>query len=162
VRTGITARLLAPPAADPDAALAAGLLHNIGLMLMSVTAPNVFRQLLEAANAGARLAPYEHELLGVTHAELGALVTERWSYPPLLVAAIREHDFTDPESALARTVRLADLVTRRSGCGVEAPESLHGELISSSPAAFEDGVDALVASSTVSSRDLAACLLEAA
>lgn len=156
VRTGVTARLLALPTVEPEAALAAGLLHNIGLMLVSVHAPDVFRHLVELAREGERLAHHEPVLLGMTHAELGARLAEQWSYPPLLVDAILEHDFAEPERPLARVVRVADILTRWADCGVEAREPLSDSLLAPKDA------DAEPATSTISSRDLAICLLDVA
>jgi HD-like signal output (HDOD) protein len=121
VRTGIAARLLAPEGVDPEQALAAGLLHNLGLNVLSMTAPDEFRELLAAAERGVALGPFELETLGFTHAELGALLAERWSYPLALVRVIRDHDSDTPFDRLSAVVRLADLLVREAGCGIESP-----------------------------------------
>jgi len=110
VRTGLAARMLAPFGLDPEQALAAGLLHNVGLNVLSLCEPELFRLVLDGAP--------EEELLGFTHAELGARLAERWSYPPELVGAIREHDA--PTTELAAVVHVADRLVRLSGVGVEA------------------------------------------
>src|SRR5207237_953703 len=81
-------RLPALPTGGPDPAPASGPLHNSGLMLIPVHAPDVSRYELELAKQGERLAHHEPALLGMTHAELGARLAEQWSYPPLLVDAI--------------------------------------------------------------------------
>ncbi|MFN8224902.1 MAG: HDOD domain-containing protein [Gaiellales bacterium] len=122
VRTGLAARMLAP-AEDADLGLAAGLVHNIGLNVVLRADPERFRRLLATANSGEPLRDIEVDLLGVTHAELGGLITERWRYPLSLITAVIDHDNPEP-LGLAAAVRLADLVGREAGVGVEAAEEI--------------------------------------
>ena len=124
VRVGLAARLLAPAGIDADQALTAGLLHNIGLNLISLYLPEEFRALLDAAARGEQLWPLEEELLGFTHSALGARLAEGWSYPDELVMAIRDHDSGCPENELGTVVELADVVVRAYGVGVESPRPL--------------------------------------
>lgn len=126
VRTGLGARQLAP-IEDGDLALAAGLVHNIGLAVLSRTVPEVFARLLARTDSGEPLRELELEMLGLTHAELGGLIAERWRYPLSLVTAMLEHD--DPEPfGLALPVRAADLIARDSGVGLEPSEPAHPSL----------------------------------
>jgi HD-like signal output (HDOD) protein len=122
VRSGLASRLLAP-AEDADLALAAGLIHNIGLNVVLRADPDRFRRLLATANSGEQLRDVEVDLLGVTHGELGGLITERWRYPLSLITATIDHDLLEP-TGLAAAVRLADLIGREAGVGVEAPEEI--------------------------------------
>lgn len=126
VRSGLAARLLAP-AEDADLALAAGLIHNIGLNVVLRADPDRFRRLLATANSGEQLRDVEVDLMGVTHGELGGLITERWRYPLSLITATIDHDLTEP-TGLAAAVRLADLIGREAGVGVEAPEEVPDSL----------------------------------
>ncbi|HKI91678.1 MAG TPA: HDOD domain-containing protein, partial [Gaiellaceae bacterium] len=71
---------------------------------------------------GQRLAEAEEALLGFTHAELGATVAERWSYPHSLRHTIRDHEQNAPVAPVTAAVRLADLLTRERGMGVEPPD----------------------------------------
>lgn len=122
VRLGLGAWTLATGEIDHDEALAAGLVHNLGLNVLSMAAPDAFRAVVAGAQAGVPLATVEEKELGFTHAELGALVAERWSYPLSLVCAIRDHDLEDPPSPLGRLIRLCDLLARESGAGIEPPQ----------------------------------------
>jgi HD-like signal output (HDOD) protein len=162
VKTGITARLLALPDVEPEAALAAGLLHNLGLTLVSLHDVDAFRKLVELAGRGERLALYEPELLGTTHAELGAELAARWSYPPLLVDAIREHDLAEPTTRMAQVVRAADLMTRMSGQGIEPVEPMTPELLAPAGGESDTSGDWMLAATALRSRDLAECLLDVA
>lgn len=126
VRTGLAARMIAAADADHEQALAAGLVHNIGLAVIALLAPDRFRVLLQVAERGDELREAEEEILGFTHAELGGLLAERWRYPLPLVSAIVAHD--DPAPAgLGALVQAADLLTREAGVGVEARREITGD-----------------------------------
>ena len=112
VRTGLAARLLAPVGVEPEHALAAGLLHNIGLNVLSLCEPQLFADVLSDI-------PAERAKVGITHAEIGARLAERWSYPGALAEAIREHDSDTPTTRLGAVVHVADRLVRRAGTGVE-------------------------------------------
>lgn len=122
VRTALAARMLSPAGVDPERALTAGLVQNVGLNVVALYEPQAFRTLLEGGSEGHPFAELEAEVLGFTHAELGALIAERWSYPRELVEVIRRHDAEDPETQLGAVLRLADLLVRWMGVGVEPPE----------------------------------------
>jgi HD-like signal output (HDOD) protein len=120
VRTGLAARMIAPADVDGEQALAAGLVHNLGLHVISLYEKEAFRALVDRAARGVQLRDVEEELLGFTHAELGALLAERWRYPLGLVAAIAGHDAPDA-GGLAAVIQVADALVRESGVGIEAP-----------------------------------------
>lgn len=128
VRTGLAARAIARYGIDADQALAAGLVHNIGLTVLSVLEPALFGILLDAAARGARLREVEEAELGFTHAELGGLLAERWSYPLPLTAVILGHD-DDQATGMAAAVRVADLLSREAGVGIEPVEPFAPELL---------------------------------
>jgi HD-like signal output (HDOD) protein len=119
VRVGVAARALAPAGIEPDRALAAGLVHNLGLSVLSLHARSGFRKLVESASQGEQLAEVESRLFGFTHAEIGAMLGESWSYPESLVTAIREHDAALPSAPLPALIQVADLLVRASGFGIE-------------------------------------------
>lgn len=127
VRTGLAARQIARPA-QAELALAAGLVHNLGLTVMSLFQADAFAALLATAATGAQLRDSEQELLGIGHAELGARVAAHWRYPEELVEAIARHDDESP-SGLAAVVRYGDLLVREAGMGVEWPEPVPVALV---------------------------------
>jgi HD-like signal output (HDOD) protein len=138
IRVGLGARLLAPLGVDRDRALIAGILHNLGLNLIALFAPEQFRHLLAATSRGEQFWQAEDSIFGFSHAELGAMLAERWSYPAELVIAIRDHDSPDPQTPLAQAVQLADLLVRAHGVGVEPPRDLQDVFV-------PDGIDLALA-----------------
>ena len=121
IRVGVVARELSPPSIHPETALAAGLVHNLGLGVLSLYAKVGLRRAIELAAEGTPLSETEPEIFGFTHAELGGMLAREWSYPEFLVVAIEEHDSPEPSSPLAALVQVADLLVRESGIGVEPP-----------------------------------------
>lgn len=94
----------------PGATATAALLHDVGKLLM---ARFVDRALLGgvagARDAGVPPVDAEREVLGVDHAELGALVAHSWGLPAPLVHGIgRHHDPDGDHGGIAAAVALAD------------------------------------------------------
>lgn len=127
IRTGLAARMIASPDVDHEQALAAGLVHNLGLSVVSLLRPDVFRKLLETAEAGEQLQGVEEDLLQFTHSELGGMLAERWRYPLPLVMAIVDHDSPDAVG-LPALIQVADRLAREAGVGVEAPAEISADL----------------------------------
>jgi HD-like signal output (HDOD) protein len=93
---GILADLLAQRAEAPypEGAFVAGLLHDIGKLLIATTAPAEFGGILWLLKqGGATELECEMEMLGTTHAELSGLALERWNLPlPIRESATFHHD----------------------------------------------------------------------
>jgi HD-like signal output (HDOD) protein len=75
-------------------AFLAGMLHDIGKLILAVNFSDTYRELLQAApavpSASARLAQ-ERAAIGTTHAEIGAYLMGLWGLEPALLAAIAFH-----------------------------------------------------------------------
>jgi HD-like signal output (HDOD) protein len=127
IRTGLAARMLATPDLNHEQALAAGLVHNLGLSVIALLRPDAFRQLLATAEAGDELRSEEEATLQFTHGELGGLLAERWRYPLPLVMAIVDHDNPDA-TGLSALVQIADRLAREAGVGIEAPVAISDEM----------------------------------
>lgn len=99
----------------------AGLVHDVGKIVMAWTFPDHFALIHQEAEPGTRnLIEIEREILGVDHGELGALYLERHHLPELMVQTTRFHH--DPEKATSHqtiivSVQIADLLMRNAQIG---------------------------------------------
>lgn len=87
----------------PGVAYTAALLHDIGRIVLARFVDTETRSLLDRAQRAesADAETIEQQMLGVHHAELGAIIAQRWKLPHVIVHAI-EH-YHDPD---AGTIRL--------------------------------------------------------
>lgn len=69
----------------PENLSTAGLLHNIGVVMLSVYFPDAYTQVLQKfirqTAGGVSLNALEEEAFGVTHAELGGYLLDWWGFP---------------------------------------------------------------------------------
>ncbi len=78
--------------AQPEEATVAGLLHDIGKVVLYKELPDVFVHVLERARMeGRRFRDVEREVLGIDHADIAAWVIEKWRLPPFLAEPIQFH-----------------------------------------------------------------------
>lgn len=74
-----------------DAAMA-GILHDIGRLILADVAPDKYRQVLRAVAAGGvTISKAERDVIGTTHAEAGAYLLGLWGLPENLVEAVAWH-----------------------------------------------------------------------
>ncbi|MCL2759418.1 MAG: HDOD domain-containing protein [Treponema sp.] len=91
-----------------------GMLHDMGKIIFSNVHPELLNKIKNiCSDKNLPASTFEDLSAGMNHAELGALIAEKWNFPDKLVAAIRYHH--DPESApkdckdLVDTVYLANI-----------------------------------------------------
>ena len=103
-------------------AFTAGLLHDIGKVVLNEYVGREFAEIVRrVSEQGLSFAEAESQVLGFSHAEIGARLAERWSLPEPLVRAIRWHhepQALDPPDVLVDTVYLADSVCMMLGIGL--------------------------------------------
>ena len=80
-------------------ALVAGLLHDIGILVLASELPTEYQKVLEKAQ-GSRLTTAEKELIGASHPEIGAYLMFLWGLPNPIVEAIAFHH--SPSSSFAK------------------------------------------------------------
>jgi putative nucleotidyltransferase with HDIG domain len=87
------ARMLAARTRGDEAnAFTAGLLHDVGKLLLATYRRDDMARIIEAANGGGRsFHAVELELLGLTHTELGAYLLGLWGLPDTVVEAVAFH-----------------------------------------------------------------------
>ncbi len=73
-------------------AFVAGLIHDIGIFIMSQFYQNEFKELIDRIDLGKEdLISIEKDIYGCSHEEIGSWLLERWNFPVQLVEAIRSH-----------------------------------------------------------------------
>jgi HD-like signal output (HDOD) protein/CheY-like chemotaxis protein len=91
-RTAAIAGALPVDRKSRDATVMAALLHDIGSLLLASKMPEEFCSAQAMAQErGFRLFEAEEELLGTSHAEIGAYLLGLWGIPDLVVEAIAHH-----------------------------------------------------------------------
>ncbi|MBF0124623.1 MAG: HDOD domain-containing protein [Magnetococcales bacterium] len=90
----------------------AGLLHDFGKAVFAQFMPREFDMALSTARKHQlSLHQVEQKIIGADHAEVGALLGEKWQLPNSLVTCIRNHHGADVGASLdARTQLLFDCV----------------------------------------------------
>ncbi len=112
-----------PEAGIPGTAGLAGLLHDLGKLLMARyldADPGEIADL--ASREGIPFVEAERRLLGTDHAEVGGRMADRWGFPPEIVRAIRDHH-ADPVPGghpVLDAVVLANYVAKTVGIGLGA------------------------------------------
>jgi putative nucleotidyltransferase with HDIG domain len=106
---------------DTEKAYLAGLLHDIGILVNSMIAPEEFRATFQKATLEQiALDEAEQATLGFTHCDSGRVLGEAWKITPDLIQAIElHHDIGDPERGgpLVAMVHLSDLLCRLRDLG---------------------------------------------
>ena len=70
----------------------AGLLHDFGKVVLVQSMPEKMQEALsKAANEEMDLCAAEMEIVGTTHADLGAMLARKWKLPETLARSIEEH-----------------------------------------------------------------------
>ena len=125
----IACRILVTPRhpAYAEEAFLAGLMHDIGKLVLNQYAGEVFDQVVqEVYNEGRNFAAVEREMLGFDHTEVGAMLVTKWKLSPVMEEAIRFHH-TESEFTRERLILcyldLANNLCKRQGIGfVESPD----------------------------------------
>jgi putative nucleotidyltransferase with HDIG domain len=111
----------------PDHLLTAGLLHDVGKVVLAPFIEAEGTAVVQTAlQQAASFDDAERQVLGADHAEVGALLLERWNLPPEIVAAVRWHhkpSQATEERTVTDLVHVADTLSLEAGigAGIDAP-----------------------------------------
>lgn len=99
----------------------AGLVHDVGKIVMAWAFPDHFTEIHRLAILGTEdLVEIETRVLGMDHAELGALYLERHRLSELLIQTVRYHhspEKAQSHSQIVASVQIADLLIRHEKMG---------------------------------------------
>jgi len=114
------------PQIDPHDAFIAGLLHDFGKVVVAQFMPAEFRRSVEMSLWNEQpLHQALLEVIGVDHAEVGAMLAEKWRFAPDLVDTIRHlHTPEQCDTDMLACVFAANQISKRlgldfGGCPVE-------------------------------------------
>ena len=117
----VASRVLDDGAEEPM--YVAGLLHDIGVVLLAQYAPRDYPLALRlACDEHRQLAAVEKQLFGMDHCEVGSSLATRWRFPAEIGLAIRSHEEAysgaadgETDKRMCDVVRFAELWASRAG-----------------------------------------------
>jgi putative nucleotidyltransferase with HDIG domain len=140
IGTAIMARevigsIMVPP---DEADYVAGLVHDVGKIVMAAAFPQHFKAIYQNPSPVEQdFVTLETQILGVDHAELGAIYLHNHNLPEVMVETARFHHFPERASHHAQivaAVQIADLLVRHAQigqCGNPTPVSTEDWLTAS-------------------------------
>ncbi len=107
---------------NPEQAYIAGLLRDIGKVILNYYVTNEFYQIIDLAQSGKKtFLEAEKEVLGFDHGQIGAKIAEKWNFPVDLVEAIAYHHMPQESKnnpTLVSIVHVADTIVMTLGIGL--------------------------------------------
>jgi putative nucleotidyltransferase with HDIG domain len=112
-------------AGDPEEAFTAGLLHDVGRLLLAMRFRDDYWRAVGGAGEVEAVDRLEAEHLGIDHAEVGSWVLEAWNLPPSIVELVAQHHSGTPRPGLPGLLAIADrlVVWTDIRSGVLRPEA---------------------------------------
>jgi HD-like signal output (HDOD) protein len=130
IGTAFACRLLAErrhPALREEAFLA-GLMHDIGKLVLNLQVPDRFEEIVQIVyNENREFHATERELLGFDHGRVGALLVNKWKLSPVLEEVIGEHHTPESLGAdrpLLLHLDLANRLSHKLGIGFQEEPDL--------------------------------------
>jgi putative nucleotidyltransferase with HDIG domain len=104
-----------------DEVFTAALLHDVGKMVLGKYVKEDIAVIDGEEMEDVPFEQVERSMFGTDHAEIGANILRRWSFPPAMISAVRWHH--EPDSApkpshMIDVVHVADVLCLMSGIGV--------------------------------------------
>ena len=118
IQTAIIARHLALQNAsiiDHEAFFTAGLLHDIGRLVIARVAPDELIEINDIVDAGGiDVILAEENQLGITHVDVGVALMQKWGMPGLLTQCIKHHHDSDHKGPFAIETSIVYLANQLS------------------------------------------------
>ncbi|MGC9325425.1 MAG: HDOD domain-containing protein [Desulfomonilia bacterium] len=119
-------------------AFCAGLLHDIGKMVLDRMDPDTYAQVISQAASDSRpLVDVEQDMLGTTHAEVGREVLSHWKLPRFYEEAVWSHHapvqvIDEDQFLLSGIVHIANILTHMASIGASGnnfPQTVTSQLL---------------------------------
>lgn len=99
-----------------DYAYTAGLLHDIGRLVLATQFPDAYEvAMAHRAQSDCHAMEAEREVLGMDHAVVGEALAKHWQFPLVMQQAVANHHHPDGGDTMAQVVHLADAVAHALG-----------------------------------------------
>jgi HD-like signal output (HDOD) protein len=114
---------------NPDFAFTAGLLHDIGFLVIAILFPDEFSRIInQSAYPGIETV---RQILGFDNVEMGGKAAQHWNLPVAIQEAIEQHE-TPPGLNTAKSLGLlvytANFLIKKAGQPVESALEEHAPL----------------------------------
>jgi putative nucleotidyltransferase with HDIG domain len=105
--------------ADPMDCFIAGLLHDFGKVVFAQFMPEEFRQALAVSQRdGTSLHQALHQIIGVDHTVVGAMLVEKWRFAPNLIETIQnQHGSNLKDTDMIACVFAANQISKKMNFG---------------------------------------------
>ncbi len=112
-----------------ELAFTAGLLCDVGVMLLSRAVPGLYRSIAAAyaPGRGEHFLSLETQAIGTTHAHVGALALDAWTLPAEIVTAVHHHHTPTDPSLAPRLARLCGILSGAGEIARMLCEASHSE-----------------------------------
>lgn len=113
---------------DPEETMVAGLLHDLGKVVLAYVAPEDYSRTIQTAKErNLYIGAAEEEVLGITHTRVAGWLAVEWHFPQRLTEPLLHHhnpamakDFPDATAI----VHVADILARGMGFGEPGDDTL--------------------------------------
>lgn len=112
VASAVCARVLAPYCrVNPDTAFTAGLLHDLGTLVLATRFPLQYRQVVDYQRQHDCLSvTAQRAVFGTDHAAVGSALAAHWKFPAAIQSAVAAHHELPPPAPPGTPLPLATLI----------------------------------------------------
>jgi putative nucleotidyltransferase with HDIG domain len=112
---------------EPDTIFTAGLLHDVGRLILAAQMPEVFESVSERTmTKHIDIVQSEIDIIGLAHTEIGAALMLKWGFPDLIWVCVKNHHRSDYSGPFYNAVHLIYLANQLSQ---HAPPESEGEAL---------------------------------
>ena len=113
IRTAIIANQLAIYSdyrSEPETLFTAGLLHDVGRLILAAQMPEVLPDIEKRAEETRwDIVDAEIDVIGISHAEIGAALMIKWGFPDLIWVCVKNHHDTSYSGPFFQAAQIISL-----------------------------------------------------